>query len=299
MKKLTLSIVAALSAVTVFADAAPTMNDGWKLLDTGKHAEAEKVFRAIAAKEALVDRYSGTNGLMFALRRQKRNAEVAKEVDSWIAKNTDATINQKASLYVFKGNALRDLNKIDEALAAYKTGLDLKSSMNGSSDCAKEYILVAINAGKMDLAKQIYEEASKQPASMKNIGFLIRGAYLMWKSNQPELGLKLLADATKIKHPAYLDEEIYRIQGYIYRECVKNQEEAVKAFEKALAVPGINDYQKAVLWNNIGMAYERDDEFEKAVEAYKKVGTFKASGWFMKSAENSAKRLQKKIDAGE
>ena len=143
MKKLTLSIVAALSAVTVFADAAPTMNDGWALLNKGKRPEAEKVFRAIAARESLVDRYSGTHGLMFALRQQKKNEEVVKEVDSWIAKNPDATLNQKASLYLFKGNALRDLRKVDEALAAYKTGADLKSPKHNSSDCAKEYIMLA------------------------------------------------------------------------------------------------------------------------------------------------------------
>ena len=47
------------------------------------------------------------------------------------------------------------------------------------------------------------------------------------------------------------------------------------------------------------MVYEKDEEYEKAVEAFKKVGTFNAKGWFIKSAENSAKRLQKKIDAGE
>ena len=299
MKKLTLSIVAALSAVTAFADAAPTMNDGWSLLNKGKRPEAEKVFRAIAARESLVDRYSGTHGLMFALRQQKKNEEVIKEVDSWIAKNPDATLNQKAALYLFKGNALRDLRKVDEALAAYKTGADLKSPKHNSSDCAKEYIMLAANEGKFELAKQMYEETSKMPVAMKNIGFLINSAWLMWKTNQPEIGLKLLDDAEKLKHPAYLDENIYRTRGYIYRDCTKDQEEAVKAFEKALAVPGLQNYQKAVLWNNIGMAYERDDEFEKAVEAYKKVGTFNAKGWFIKSAENAAKRLQKKIDAGE
>ena len=76
-------------------------------------------------------------------------------------------------------------------------------------------------------------------------------------------------------------------------------EEAVKEFEKALAVPKISATQQAVLWNNIGMAYEQDEEYEKAVEAYKKVGTCNASGWFIKSAAASALRLQKKIDAGE
>ena len=111
---------------------------------------------------------------------------------------------------------------------------------------------------------------------------------------------RVIPDAVeKLKYPAYLEESIHRIRGYFYRDGFGKQEEAVKCFEKALAVPNISAVQKAVLWNNIGMAYEKDEEYEKAVEAYKKVGTFGASGWFIKSAANSVVRLQKKIDAGE
>ena len=111
--------------------------------------------------------------------------------------------------------------------------------------------------------------------------------------------LKLLDTVEKLKYPPYIEESIHRIRGYFYRDGLGKYEEAVKSFEKALAVPNVNAAQKAVLWNNIGMAYEKDEEYEKAVEAFKKVGTFGVSGWFVKSAENSAVRLQKKIDAGE
>lgn len=300
MKKFVTAIVAFAGVFSTFADAIPTQNECWTLLRKNKLAEAEKGFRAIKDKGATpADRYIGINGMMYALRYQKKNTQVIAEVDKYLAEVTDATNNQKAALYQFKGNAYRDLGKKDEAFATYKAGFELKSTGNTSSDCAKEYIMLALNENKKDLAQNMYDLASKEPASMKNIGFLINSAYLMWKTNQGEQGIKLLDDAEKIKHPAYLDETIHRYRGYLLRDNIKDYEKAVQAFEKALAVPGISGTQKAVLWNNIGMVYEKDEEYEKAVEAFKKVGTFNAKGWFIKSAENSAKRLQKKIDAGE
>ena len=298
MKKITFAIAATLFSLTLFADAAPTVRDGFALLSKGKHAEAEKIFRAIASRESKLDKFAGTNGLMFALRYQKKNEEVIKEADAWLKANPDATVRQKASLYIFKGNALRDLQKTDEALAIYKAGFDLKDGLS-SIDCAREYVSLAANTQKYDLAHKMFEEAYKEPASKKSIQFLMSCAYLMWKTNKGDIGIKLLTEAESLKLSNSQMEALYRHKGYIYRDCIKNQEEAVKAFEKALNVPGIRDVEKAVLWNNIGNAYEKDDDYEKAVEAYKKVGTFNAKGWFVKSAENAAKRLQKKIDAGE
>ena len=298
MKKITFAIAATLFSLTLFADAAPTVRDGFALLSKGKHAEAEKIFRAIASRESKLDKFAGTNGLMFALRYQKKNEEVIKEADAWLKANPDATVRQKASLYIFKGNALRDLQKTDEALAIYKAGFDLKDGLS-SIDCAREYVSLAANTQKYDLAHKMFEEAYKEPASKKSIQFLMSCAYLMWKTNKGDIGIKLLTEAESLKLSNSQMEALYRHKGYIYRDCIKNQEEAVKAFEKALNVPGIRDVEKAVLWNNIGNAYEKDDDYEKAVEAYKKVGTFNVKGWFVKSAENAAKRLQKKIDAGE
>ena len=298
MKKIALAITATIFSLTLFADAAPTTKAGFALLSKGKHAEAEKIFRAIASRESKLDKYAGTHGLMFALRYQKKNEEVIKEVDAWLKANPDATLRQKASLYIFKGNAFRDLKKVDEALAVYQAGFEFKDIPN-SIDCAREYVSLAANSRKYDLALKMFEEAYKEPASKKSIPFLISCANLMWKTNKGDIGIKLLTEAESLKLSNSQMESLYRHKGYIYRDCIKNQEEAVKAFEKALAVPGIRDIDKAILWNNIGLAYEKDDDYEKAVEAFKKVGTFNAKGWFIKSAENSAKRLQKKIDAGE
>lgn len=294
MKKILSLTLIFTAAVGVFADA-PSVTLGWRLLGQGKYVESEKEFRAVAQTGNFV----GVTGTMFALRRQKRNADVIKEVDAWIAANPNATADQKAGLLNFKGNALRDTGKYEEAFAVYNEGMNLKSPGPSSTDCAKEAIGTAVNTNKLDLAKKIYEEALKQPVAMKNVGFIINAANLMWKVNNPEEGMKLLDAVEKLKYPAYLEECIHRTRGYFYRDGFGKQEEAVKCFEKALAVPNISAVQKAVLWNNIGMAYEKDEEYEKAVEAYKKVGTFGASGWFIKSAEGSAARLQKKIDAGE
>ena len=47
----------------LFADAAPTVRDGFALLSKGKHAEAEKIFRTIASRESKLDKYAGTHGL--------------------------------------------------------------------------------------------------------------------------------------------------------------------------------------------------------------------------------------------
>ena len=294
MKKILSLALIFTSAVGAFANA-PSASLGWRLLDQGKYTESEKEFRALAQTGDFV----GVTGTMFALRRQRKNADVVKEVDAWIAANSNATADQKASLLVFKGNALRDTGKNDEAFAAYTEGINLKSAGPASTDCAKEAIAAAINAGNFDLGKKIYADASQQPVAMKNVGFLINSANLMWKVNNPEEGMKLLDTVEKLKYPPYIEESIHRIRGYFYRDGLGKYEEAVKSFEKALAVPNVNASQKAVLWNNIGMAYEKDEEYEKAVEAFKKVGTFGVSGWFVKSAENSAVRLQKKIDAGE
>ena len=294
MKKILSLALIFTAAVGIFADA-PSANLGWRLLAQGKYAESEKEFRALAKTGDFV----GVTGTMFALRRQNKNADVIKEADAWIAANPNATADQKASLLNFKGNALRDTGKADAAFASYLEGLRLKSNNSSSTDCAKEAIGTACNMGKLDLAKQIYDEALQQPNAMRNIGFLVNAANLMWKALNGDEGMKVLDAAEKLKHPAYLDEHIFRHRGYLYRDCFKKYTEAVKEFEKALAVPGINNTQQAVLWNNIGMAYERDEEYEKAVEAYKKVGTFNVKGWYVQSAAKAAERLQKKIDAGE
>ena len=294
MKKiLSLALIFA-AAAGAFANA-PSANLGWRLLAQGKYAESEKEFRALAQTGEFV----GVTGTMFALRRQNKNAEVIKEVDAWLAANPNATADQKAGLLNFKGNALRDTGKTDEAFAAYTEGMNLKSAGNASTDCAKEALGTACNVNNLDLAKKIYAEAIQQPNAMKNIGFLVNAANLMWKTLNGDEGMKVLDAAEKIKHPAYLDEHIFRHRGYLYRDCFQKYEEAVKEFEKALAVPNVNNHQKAVLWNNIGMAYERDEEYEKAVEAYKKVAAFNVKGWFVQAAAKSAERLQKKIDAGE
>ena len=298
MKKFLSVVLAAAGAFSVFADV-PTAAEGWKLLSAGKFEECEKLFRTIYTQGSEKDKFIGMTGIMFALRRQNKNADVIKDADAWLNANPNAPAYQRASIMQFKGNAQRDLGKTEDALATYKQGVDLKSTGSASGDCARMHIALAVNSGKFDLAKQMYAEASKQPECMKNVGFLLSGANMMWKTNNPEEGLKLLDMVEKRKHPQHLDEEIHRTRGYFYRDGLKKYDEAVKSFEKALAVPGISATQKAVLWNNIGMAYERDEEYEKAVEAFKKVGTFNAKGWFIKSAANSAIRLQKKIDAGE
>ena len=299
MKKFLSIALAAAGTFSVFADAVPTPNQGWELLNKGKYAESEKVFRTIAANGEGNNKFVGTTGVMFALRRQKKNADVVKEVDAWIAANKDATADQKAALLNFKGNALRDTGKFDEAEAAYKQGIELKSVGPASGDCAKECIVLFMNKNDFEAGKKIYEEASKQPVVMKNVGFLINSATLMWRAKNAEEGMKLITAAEQAKHPQWLDENIFRVKGYILRDLLKKYEEAIKEFEKALAVPKISATQQAVLWNNIGMAYEQDEEYEKAVEAYKKVGTCNATGWFIKSAAASAARLQKRIDAGE
>lgn len=296
MKKLSV-LFAAVVSFAVFAEEVPTMKQGWGALDSGKHQEAEKIFRAVS--QLPNQNYDGTIGIMFALRRQKKNEQVIAEADKWIAENPKATVNQKVHLLLFKGNALRDLKKTDECLATYKNGVDLKSTNHLSSDCAKEYLVVACNAGKKDLALDMYNATKDDPIAMKNIGYLSNAAWLCWQLKKGEEGLKVLDSLEKLKIPEWVKETIGRTRGYLYRDCFDDCEKAVKSFEYALATPNLNEFQKAVLWNNIGIAYEREEEYEKAVEAYKKVGTFKASGWFMKSAANAAIRLQKKIDAGE
>ena len=294
MKKILSLALIFTAAVGVFADA-PSANLGWRLLAQGKYAESEKEFRALAKTGDFV----GVTGTMFALRRQNKNADVIKEADAWIAANPKITANQKAALLQFKGNALRDLGKFDEAIAVYTEGLNLNSPGSFSTDCAKEAIAAANNAGKFDLSTKIYTEALKQKNAMRNVGFLCNASLLMWKTNKAEEGLKLLDTVLTLKYPPHYHECIYRYRGYIYRDCLKQYDEAVKAFEKAMESPGIKDVETAVLWNNIGISQERNEEYEKAIEAYKKVGTFKVQGWFIKSAANSVIRLQKKIDAGE
>ena len=291
MKKI-LSLAIIFAAVCAFADAKV---EAWELMKKKNFAGAEKLFASLAKS----GNFDGISGLMYSLRYQKKNAEVIKEADAWIAANPKITANQKASLLQFKGNALRDLGKFDEAIATYTEGLNLNSPGSFSTDCAKEAIAAANNAGKYDLSTKIYTEALKQKNAMLNVGFLCNASLLMWKTNKGEEGLKLLDTVLTLKYPPHYHECIYRYRGYIYRDCLKQYDEAVKAFEKAMESPGIKDVETAVLWNNIGISQERNEEYEKAVEAYKKVGTFKVQGWFIKSAANSVIRLQKKIDAGE
>ena len=294
MKKI-LAFAILFAAVCAFADAADVSAKAWELMKKKQYAEAEKLFREINTS----DNFNGITGMMYSLRYQKKNADVVKEADAWLAANPKATENQKASLYQFKGNALRDLGKLDEAYAAYTEGLNLNSPGSYSTDCARECIAAASNAGKFEIADKIYTEALKQKNAMKNVGFICSAALHMWKTNKGEEGIKLLDAVLQLKYPPHYQECIYRYRGYIYRDCLKQYGEAVKAFEKAMESPGISNTEKAVLWNNIGMAYERDEEYEKALEAYKKVGTFNVKGWFIKSAGNSAIRMQKKIDAGD
>ena len=299
MKRVILTFLAAACVCAFASEESFTMADGWRNLRKDD-AKAEKIFRQVAANaENETDKFSATTGIMYALRYQNKNPQVVKEVDAWLDAHKDASGSQIAKLCVFKGNALRDTGKREEALAAYKQGVDVKSEDASSVDCAKEYMWVAANDQKYELTVAMYELSSKLPQAQTHAVYLVYGAWCMWKSDKAAEGMKMLETAEKL--PKLSDEYkeiLYRHRGYIQRDSLKEYDAAVKSFENALAL-NINNTKKAVLWNNIGMAWENAQEYEKALEAYKKVATFNAKGWFLTSAANSASRMQKKIDAGE
>ena len=274
------------------------MQDGWTALRKD-HAKAEKIFRAVYANaKNNVERGTAIVGISFALRYQSKNEEVVKEIDTFLAQAPDISKNVRAHLMIFKGNALRDLGKTAEALETYKSGWELNSRNYYSLECAKEYIWHAADRKFKDEAWKMYETSSKHPNAMTTPGYLTSCAWAMWKLNKADEGMKLLDTAEKLKLSDSQKEVLHRHRGYIQRALLKDYDGAVKSFETALTLTK-NANQKATLWNNIGMTWENAGEYEKALEAYKKVGTFNARGWFIKSAEMSAKRMEKKINAGE
>ena len=294
MKKIFTALFAALCISGFAAEEIATMQDGWKILSKD-NVKAEKIFRAVAKNaKNNVERGTAVIGISFALRYQRKNAEVIKEIDSFCASAPDISNNVRAHLTLFKGNALRDLNRTSEALETYKSGWELNSSTHYSLDCAKEYIWLAADRKLNDDAWKMYEISSKHPSALKNPGYLTSCAWAMWKLNKADEGMKLLDAAEKLKLTDGQKEVLHRHRGYIQRALLKDYNGAVKSFETALELAA-NDFQKATLWNNIGMTFEAAKEYGKALEAYKKVGTFNAKGWFVKSAEMSAKRMEEKI----
>ena len=145
----------------------------------------------------------------------------------------------------------------------------------------------------------MYEASSKDPRTQSNPNYLISGAWTMWKIGKADEGMKMLEAAEKLELTDDRKEMLHRHRGYIQRELLKDYDGAVKSFETAIKFAGNRKSQVAVIWNNIGSAWEKAQEYEKALEAYKKVGTFNVKGWFVKSAEMSAKRMEKKINSGE
>lgn len=299
MKKMIISLIAAAGICAFAAEESYTMRDGWNNLRKDD-AKAEKIFRAcIVSAQNDIDRFSATLGLMYSLRYQNKNEQVIKEIDAWFDAHKDATGTQIAKLCAFKGNALRDTGKIDDALATYKKGFEAKSEDAASIECAKEYMWVSANNNKADLTWAMYEASSQLPQTLNHAAYLVSGSWCMWKINKAEEGLKMLEAAEKISnmHPAH-KEALYRNRGYIHRYLTKDYEAAVKSFETGLT-HCVTDLQKAVLWNNIGGTWESAQEYEKALEAYKKATALNVKGWVATSAGNSVVRMQQKIDAGE
>lgn len=299
MKKFIFSLLASVTLCAFANEEAPDIQEGWRSLRKDD-AKAEKIFRAnIAAAQDDSERFAATLGLMYSLRYQNKNAQVVKEIDTWLSEHQEATNNQIAKLCAFKGNALRDTGKIDEALATYKKGFDAKSEDASSLDCAKEYMWVSANNNKTDLTWAMYEASCQLPQAQNHAVYLVYGGWCMWKINKAEEGLKMLEAAEKISEMLPVHKEaLYRNRGYIQRYLTKEYEAAVKTFEAALP-HCTTDIQKAVIWNNIGGTLESAQEYEKALEAYKKATAFNVKGWIATSAANSVKRMQQKVDAGE
>ena len=299
MKKISALIVAALAISGFAGEAAPVLADGWKVLNKD-NAKAEKIFLAVA--ESAPDNVIRTQAILgasYALRYQQKNAQVVKMIDDHLASAPDTSKDARAHLMLFKGNALRDMGKTQEALATYKAGWELNSRQHYSIECAKEYMWHASDRNLKDEAWSMYEASSKDPRTQSNPNYLISGAWTMWKIGKADEGMKMLEAAEKLELTDDRKEMLHRHRGYIQRELLKDYDGAVKSFETAIKFAGNRKSQVAVIWNNIGSAWEKAQEYEKALEAYKKVGTFNVKGWFVKSAEMSAKRMEKKINSGE
>ena len=91
MKKILSIFLAVTGSFALLAADVPTIGEGYKQLSAKKNAEAEAIFRAVIQKGSAEDNYNATIGLMYSLRYQKKNDDVVKEVDAWVAKNPDAT----------------------------------------------------------------------------------------------------------------------------------------------------------------------------------------------------------------
>ena len=105
-----------------------------------------------------------------------------------------------------------------------------------------------MNVPHREINSRLFSAQNRQRMYWSNIDFDV----------PHDQGIKLLDAVLKLKYPPHYQECIYRYRGYIYRDCLKQYSEAVKAFEKAME-----------LADSVAMNVYREEAKQKAYKMFK------------------------------
>ena len=298
MKKLfcTFAIVSGVALIAQAAGIDHMKTNPWNLLKEKKYAEAETVFDLRLNDPKCSDglKKQALNGIWGIYARKGYYEKGIAAFDKYAA--NEALAKFRPAILMNKGRLMTFSGKHADAVKVFKEASELT---NGKPDQLNilRYALSASGADYKLVKEMPYflDCTAANPHSGKDILLLIAASEVCWRLNRPTEGLDFARKAEKLMTTP--DANVYRVLGYHLR-AIQEYEKAEAAFLKAIELYK-SEYDKAPMYRNIGETWEKAEEYEKAIPYYKKAAESPAKGWWIKSAADSIKRLQKKIDAGE
>ena len=268
----------------------------WKLLESKKYDEAAVVFdlRIMDPKCSDTLKLQAFNGSLGIYNRSDRREKGVEVMDKYLANKDLEKFHPIAMAH--KGRLLHALKKYPEAVATLKQAAEL--AKGPPEQLPSLYFAYNIGATEPKLLGEMpyfVDCAIANPNCEKDINVLISASETCWRISRHEDGLALAKRAEKVMTAPHIG--VYRVLGYHLRG-LQEFEKAEQAFLKAIELCK-SQSDKATLYRNIGENWERAEEYEKAIPFYQKAVDCPVKGWWTKSAENSIKRLQQKINNGE
>ena len=291
-------------AIACFAGAAilaqtsgidPYKTNPWNLIKEKKYDEAETVFDLRIKDPNCSKTLKGQaiNGMLGLYFQKKQFAKGSELFSKYIA--MEELKDFRPQLLLNNGRLLTACGNFDEALKTYKEAAKLTSGKPEQLNILRYAFAISGNYKYVKEMPYFLDCALANPHGEKDMLFLIAASEVCWRLNRPTEGLDFARKAEKLMTTP--DANVYRVLGYHLR-AIQEYEKAEAAFLKAIELYK-SEYDKAPMYRNIGETWEKAEEYEKAIPYYKKAAESPAKGWWIKSAADSIKRLQKKIDAGE
>jgi superkiller protein 3 len=172
-----------------------------------------------------------------------------------------------AAAYNNLGNALDDLGKLEGAIAAYRKAIELDPKY------AAAYYNLGIalrQQGKLEDAIAAYRQVNKLQPDYADAYYNLRNA-LYEQSEQEKTRAEIEKMVIYIRPNSYTPPQLDSIKDKSYNNMgntlidKKKRKEAIKAYKKAIKL----DLQNATAYNNLGLALIQERKRKEAIKAYR------------------------------